>query len=183
MTPTKNVFIYALVNPFDNRVFYVGCTETIITRYKGHISDKNINSEKVKLIKLITDKGKNPKIIKLETVDLKDASFWEEFYINLFNSFGYKLTNKTNKSTYTSSLVNRYIIKSKNVSIPLRNKVIEDLEMLSMLFSINMDTLIKAALSEFIDKNLKIFKDKKGNYLELFDTKKDIINKSIELSR
>lgn len=92
--------IYALINPIIGDVFYVGATsDKLYTRLSGHLSCK-YNSRKYALISKIKDRGLRPEILLLDTVDHNEAGFFEQFYMDLFRSFGFNLLNRR-KSNYT----------------------------------------------------------------------------------
>lgn len=174
MIPTKEVNIYALINPINDHVFYIGCSEKIYTRYKEHLYNEEANDKKTEIIKQITAAGKNPKLLLLEKVDLRDASFWEEFYIDLFKSYGYELTNKINKSTYTASYANKYILKSRDTSIPISYNNMSELQDLSRLLGIDIKILIRVAIKEFIKKYLPMWQGTYYDFYKSFDLTQSI---------
>lgn len=88
----EEVFIYALINPLEDKVFYIGATVNPYTRLDQHISGRNYNgNKKQSLIHDIIVSGAEPEILILDNTDLENANYWEEFYISLFRSFGFTL--------------------------------------------------------------------------------------------
>ncbi len=92
--------IYILINPIDDTVFYVGCTINPRVRLAGHISVSrmgNLNLKK-ETIHEIGKMGKWPEIVIVDTcVQKTEACFLEQFYIDLFKSFGFELLQRNNK--------------------------------------------------------------------------------------
>lgn len=87
--------IYALINPINDSVFYVGATfSELYVRLSGHLSSKGANNKKEIIINQIKFLGKRPEMLLLEEVQHTEAGFYEQFYMDLFKSFGFKLTNK-----------------------------------------------------------------------------------------
>lgn len=107
MNNIKHVNIYCLINPVNENIFYIGATFHKIyerlSAYKGGKGNKNLK-ETVNNIQSI---GLQPEILLLDTVGISDASFFEDFYISLFKSFGFSLTN-VKKSDYSQSKDNGY---------------------------------------------------------------------------
>lgn len=90
MENNRKVYIYAL--SYNNDIRYIGRTFYITKRFKSHISEsKSSNSHKSNWIKKVKD-------INIEILDICDESnhqFWEQHYISLYKSWGFKLLNKT----------------------------------------------------------------------------------------
>jgi hypothetical protein len=105
-----NVSIYALLNPINNSVFYIGATTCSLKhRLIGHCASRH-QSHTTKIasyIKEIFEQGNKPEIIHLDECCFKEASYWEDFYIGLFKSFGFPINQR--KSTYTSFYASKYI--------------------------------------------------------------------------
>lgn len=89
-------FVYCLRNPLDNKVFYVGKTICSLSkRLKDHKNDKNKDTEKSKIIKLILDSKMDVIIEEIEFVDdvlLLDER--EKYWIKNFSDN--KLSNINN---------------------------------------------------------------------------------------
>lgn len=100
--PTS-VNIYCLFNPLDKTIFYVGATEhTLDFRLNSHMASHSGSVEKRDVIFKIKEHGLTPEIISLDTVTFKEATFYEQFYMDLFRSFGFDICGKR-KSNYTQS--------------------------------------------------------------------------------
>jgi hypothetical protein len=76
----NNTHIYFL-HKGDHIPFYVGKTINLIDRLKNHKQNYNYHID----------------IESIEVVNDNEWKFWEEFYISLFKSWGFLLTNKTDK--------------------------------------------------------------------------------------
>jgi hypothetical protein len=97
----KVYYIYSLINPLDNKIFYVGQTVNPTKRFKdhmGHLKESaRENKEKVKIINAILKNGNKPVFKVLQCVwGLKsDAEKAEtEHIINLKNN-GVEIVNLT----------------------------------------------------------------------------------------
>lgn len=105
----NTVYIYTLINPIDNSIFYVGATAKPDARLYNHVtSRRKDNTYKGCVIRDLYSNGMRPEMIVVDECERKDTNFWEEFYINLFISFGFTL-NQNKYSGYTEN--NRESIK------------------------------------------------------------------------
>lgn len=95
----KEISIYALINPINGHVFYIGATEDITRRIKEHTKNKYADFEKEKIVKEILDNGMDIDFEVLDTCSKEEAYKLEEFYIHLFKSYGYYLP-QTKLMTY-----------------------------------------------------------------------------------
>jgi group I intron endonuclease len=87
------VTIYTLSNPLNNEVKYVGkTTQSLEKRLNGHLHKKG-KSYVTSWIKSLKNKNLKPIIEEIDIVDNDNWSFWEQYYINLFKTWGFKLTN------------------------------------------------------------------------------------------
>lgn len=78
------ISIYALINPINNEVFYVGASENPETRLMSHNCDTFGNSYKSIQINQILSKNKKAELLILEdNCDLSNVRQREEFYIQL----------------------------------------------------------------------------------------------------
>jgi hypothetical protein len=94
----KTRFIYTLSDPITNEVKYIGKTNNINRRLKDHISNSSLSELNKKnnwIISLLKNKLV-PKIEILDEIVESDIDFYEIFYISLFKSWGFNLTNGTN---------------------------------------------------------------------------------------
>lgn len=95
----KLVKIYELIDPFTNEIRYIGKTiRSLDERLKYHIQDAKYSkytSKKVSWIKSLLNYNEDPIIRLVEKVDKDEVDFWEQFYIELYKSWGFRLTNMT----------------------------------------------------------------------------------------
>ena len=102
------ISIYALINPTKNSVFYIGASFNPVNRLYQHILESKKGTSKKHLeIRSITNSGENVEMEILDECEIKDASFWEKFYIDLFASYGFDLHQNKNYSTYSKAQFNR----------------------------------------------------------------------------
>lgn len=152
----SSVSIYALINPLNDHVFYVGCTIETWNRLKSHISEakKDDNNDfKSIVIREILKSGKDVEILTLEKCDIKEASFLEEFYINLFRFYGFDLP-QWSISTYTLSFKDREFLNRSGVArLNVPKLLMDGIKSLSDIYCIDKDILVKIALKEFVERN------------------------------
>ena len=93
------ITIYTLKDPITNEVRYIGKTKRkLVDRMYSHTSNYKLKKEKSyknSWIKSLKNKNLKPIIEELDLVEENNWEFWEQFYINLFKSWGFKLTNMT----------------------------------------------------------------------------------------
>ena len=101
------VYVYGLIDPRNNQIFYVGFTQNIKKRFNvhlnvdGHRREKNLYKDNV--IRKILTSGLKPKIIILDSCEKKinidfnkyEHEILEIYYIKKYNDSGIKLTNLT----------------------------------------------------------------------------------------
>lgn len=90
------VIIYGLVDPITNTVRYVGKTINLRRRIRDHCTrcNKNVTHLNSWLLGL-KNNGLKPEVFVVDEVDNDDWIFWEQHYISLFKSWGFKLLNMT----------------------------------------------------------------------------------------
>lgn len=88
----NRVYIYILIDPKDNKVKYVGKTCSVSKRYSAHINDKR-KSHKRSWIVSLAKEGLKPIIEVIDEVSKDNWQLWEQHYISLYKSWGFKLTN------------------------------------------------------------------------------------------
>lgn len=159
MTETM-VNIYCLINPIDKSVFYVGCTCNKWNRLAQHLREsKKLDTNKDKTIQKIESFGLNVEILILETCFVMDASFWENFYIDLFKSFGFDLC-QSNASCYSKTFSDKSsFVITEHANVRVRSETINSLTAISEKVMLSKDFLLKIAIQEFIEKY-----DKYGKY-------------------
>jgi predicted GIY-YIG superfamily endonuclease len=94
----KKHTVYAIINPIENNVFYVGESTNFKTRKWQHntISNRIFNDEKEKIVKSIFSAGLKPTFLILDyDIETKeDAVKIESFYIKKYRELGHPITNK-----------------------------------------------------------------------------------------
>lgn len=91
--------IYALYNPENRQVFYVGATRKDLNKrlyeHTAHAKgERRLTKNKKSLLLLdLDDRGIKPEIILLDTIPYLEADFWEGFYMGYFKSLGFTLLN------------------------------------------------------------------------------------------
>jgi hypothetical protein len=88
-------FIYTLSDPITNEIRYVGKTKNPSDRLKGHIKESyKKNTYKNNWVNGLITKNNTPIMEIIDEVE-ENWQFWESFYIYLFKSWGFNLTNMT----------------------------------------------------------------------------------------
>lgn len=89
----NDVYIYALLDPDDGEIRYIGKTVNPTRRYYAHVGRKDVGVHRVNWVNSLLDKGKKP---VMEIVEITDEENWEsreKHYISIAMSIGYRLTN------------------------------------------------------------------------------------------
>ena len=93
----ENTFIYALLDPRDNQIRYIGKANKPKDRYNNHYnSSRDKYTHKRNWINSIRKDGFRPEMIVLDEVPKTEWQYWEKFYICLFKTWGFNLVNYTN---------------------------------------------------------------------------------------
>jgi len=115
--------IYALMNPQNGNVFYIGQTKNIKNRFAKHKYSCKMEhlTPCSKYIKYLNDIGLSPKCFIIEEVEHDDRLFWEAHYIGLFKSWYPDLTNQSYKgNSYSKGNTNM----RRSVSTIINNETI-----------------------------------------------------------
>lgn len=92
----ENVFIYALSDPRNDQVRYIGKANNPEDRYTNHFnSARDKNTHKRNWINNIRKDGLRPELIIIDEVPKNEWIYWEKFYISLFKTWGFDLVNYT----------------------------------------------------------------------------------------
>lgn len=91
-TTMETTHIYALIDPRNDHIKYIGRTNNVRKRYWEHINDKRTNVNKKLVIPLLKH-GLMPVSHVLDTVPTSEWEFWERHYISLYRSWGFELLN------------------------------------------------------------------------------------------
>lgn len=160
--------IYALIDPRDMQIFYVGRTkQSAETRLRQHLEEENSHTLKQKRIKEIEDCSLCPGIVVLEPKikDEKLAFIKEVFWIEQLQKVGADLTNASIDyggthfltNNYDDSLENQQAIQDKDWQIKLPRKGCEpaketDKVLGSQSGSVTQDSgLLEADWSKYAD--------------------------------
>lgn len=89
-------FIYSLEDPMTHEIRYIGKTNNPYDRYKAH---KNIsrdkNTHKRNWINKLRINGLHPIMNIIDVVKIDEWGFWEKYWIQQFNVWGFNLLNYT----------------------------------------------------------------------------------------
>ena len=103
-------YVYTLEYPEGN-IRYVGQSKDPKKRYYDHLRKSREGSKKVDWVQQVLREGHKPILKILEQVEDKSYE-WETFYISLFRSWGFELTNRTsggeNGKQLDNSLINEF---------------------------------------------------------------------------
>ena len=92
------VKIYSLSDPITKLPRYVGKTiNSLEYRFNQHKREcnSNKNTHKLNWIRLLLKKDLFPTIELIDEVEDNEWKFWEQFYIQLYKTWGFSLTNST----------------------------------------------------------------------------------------
>ena len=96
----KITFIYSLSDPRTGHVRYIGKSNNPKRRLVGghlpSIHDKRNKTKKRSWLKNVIDSGNRPILEIIDVVSCEEWEFWESYYISLYRSWGFNLTNLTN---------------------------------------------------------------------------------------
>ena len=123
-------YIYSLSDPDTNEVRYIGKTNNLKRRLSKHLSNSELNSGNHKsnwIISLL----RNNKLPIMDIIDefdeTNDINFYEIFYISLFKTWGFNLTNQTNGGDgtfdWTGKKHKKESIHKMKMNHPLRKSV------------------------------------------------------------
>lgn len=93
----NKVFIYALIDPRENQIRYIGKANNPLERLKDHLSKRSlkIKTYKNNWIKSLLELNLKPNIEIIDEILESEWQFWEQHYISLYKSWGFNLTNGT----------------------------------------------------------------------------------------
>jgi len=87
--------IYGLFDPRDGSLKYIGKTTNVKKRFWKHLHDNSI-TRKTCWIKSLKSNDLIPEVEVLDEVNDEDWKFWEQWYIQYFQSLGCQLKNDPN---------------------------------------------------------------------------------------
>lgn len=107
----KEIRIYALINPLDNSVFYIGATKHPIEfrlkqhcyNYQRKVPKEGIMRRRVVLIEEIQKNGYQPQVKLLIECIRDKASEFEKYYYDYFSNLGYELLQNGDACLYSKT--------------------------------------------------------------------------------
>jgi len=114
-------YIYCLIH--NNDVKYIGKSDNPNQRFKEHLRKSKYNKTyKDNWLTKLIKSSQIPELLILDIVPFVNFGFWEDFYIDLFKSFGFKLTNTApgGRGGNFGDVVN------KKISEKLKGRIIND---------------------------------------------------------
>lgn len=117
-------FIYCLVDPRTNQIRYVGKANNPKIRYKQHLN-KKIKNYVHYWIQSLNKEGQFPELFIIDEVPKVDWIFWEQHYISLYKSWGFKLTNLTSGGDGLEGFKHSQLTKTK-ISILHKGRKLTD---------------------------------------------------------
>lgn len=90
----RKAYVYALGDPRDGSIFYVGQTVNLHARFKQHLSLIDGTAIKIRKTRDIIKSGLRPCLAVLETVPFSDRLIRERECIQRFMKSGHRLTNQ-----------------------------------------------------------------------------------------
>lgn len=90
--------IYALSCPVSGSIRYIGKADNVNIRYKQHVdgAKRKADTHKKKWIRSVILKGGLPVLEIIDLVPYNEWGFWEQYYIDLYKSWGFDLVNSAN---------------------------------------------------------------------------------------
>ena len=113
----RNYVIYALVDPRDESVRYIGITDNMPTRFMHHLRETGSRTAKGTWLAELRCYGLQPTIKILEEMRVKETQRYlveerERYWIRAFEQSGASLTNVRDTLADPRTLSNRYREKS-----------------------------------------------------------------------
>ena len=95
-------YIYILTCPITNLVRYIGQTINPERRYAQHcyLNNKNGKFHHLNWLKFLKNKNLKPIMTVIDETEINNLNFLEIFYIDLFKSWGFDLTNTSRKEYF-----------------------------------------------------------------------------------
>lgn len=90
----KAGYIYTLNDPINGEPRYVGWTINLYNRKSAHLTDSD-KGYKLNWVNSLKKKGLLPIMECIDEVPFNEWAFWEQHYISLYRSWGFRLVNRT----------------------------------------------------------------------------------------
>lgn len=95
------ISIYALINPVNDQIFYIGATKNPKQRLKTHNTiSGSTNKKKLSIITDILSANKRVEMLILEECHNHEAQKLECFYMELFTFYGFTIAQNSKWSNY-----------------------------------------------------------------------------------
>ena len=88
------VYIYTLSDPTTNKIRYVGKTDDLKERFRGHVNCKFKRHSRNWILSL-KRKGLLPVMEVIDIVENDEWQFWEQYWISQIKAWGFNVTNLT----------------------------------------------------------------------------------------
>ncbi len=86
--------VYALIDPRDSSIHYVGFTSNLVERFVTHLRNREVNRHKIAWMKDLIAQGMLPYCRTLHTCNSeREARAIEDYWIQAFYDSGQPLTN------------------------------------------------------------------------------------------
>ena len=128
-------YIYSLNDPITNFPRYIGKANNPYKRFNQHmcITNNKTITHKINWIKKLKNNGLKPVLEIIDEINLDEWQFWEQFYITLYKSWGFNLTNDQlggngcGKMSLETKIkignANRISLKGKKLSITHKHNI------------------------------------------------------------
>ena len=180
-------FIYILIDPRDNQVRYIGKTKSKTRRYYQHISEasKGNRTHKNNWLLSLKKDGLKPEMVIIDECNDDSWIFLEEWYIEIFKTWGCNLTNLTKggegpagyRHTEEHKQNMSKLHKGKTISLETRQKIsiaVKGRKYSEEQKKIFSETAKKRGISVETRKKMVETRKRKGNYAHSEKTKQKI---------
>lgn len=132
------VSIYCLVDPRNNRPFYVGATRSKLNnRLSGHLvtakdsikyhnpysQDKTALNKGILFLEIMRKTGKKPRIVELLRVQSIEADHYEKFFYLMFKNQGFILFQQSSAFGYHAARTNSRFAKKRHMESNLCREI------------------------------------------------------------
>jgi predicted GIY-YIG superfamily endonuclease len=117
----ETIYIYALTCPDTGDVMYVGKTQDLTQRVRGHLCDKEKTNPKAQWIKSLLEQDKLPGLAILEEVPLSNWMEAEKSWIRHYRSINENLLNVMDGGGYNRATPKEYFSMTIRFSEELMN--------------------------------------------------------------
>lgn len=173
-------FIYALTEPFnENEIRYIGKSDKPYKRHTEHIleSVRGTKTKKCNWIRSLIKKDLVPELIILDEVLLEEWSFWEQFYYDLYKSWGFKLLNMCECGYGATKHHPETMERLRQISLS-KSKRGEEHHMFGKTLSQEQKDKMKQGRQTKPRKTVRIYQyTKEGELVNIFESIKDCMKK------